>query len=92
MQLFTVAHFTVYTLQFVKIQKCKYVFSKIRVRCYLGYPGPCPDEGPSLGNSLVGGGRRGGASEEEDKVQSLSLRELLVHRDPLPLVYFALVQ
>ena len=34
----------------------------------------------------------GGASEEEDKVQSLSLRELLVHRDPLPLVYLALVQ
>ena len=34
----------------------------------------------------------GGASEEEDEVQSLSLRELLVHRDPLPLVYFALVQ
>ena len=31
-------------------------------------------------------------SEEEDKVQSLSLRELLVHRDPLPLVYLALVQ
>ena len=33
----------------------------------------------------------GGASEEEDKVQSLSLRELLVHRNPLPLVYLALV-
>ena len=35
------------------------------------------------------GGR--GFSEEEDEVQSLSLRELLVHRNPLPLVYLALV-
>ena len=51
-----------------------------RVLCYLGYPDP------------AGGGRRGGGvSEEEDKVQSLSLRELLVHRNPLPLVYLALV-
>ena len=52
----------------------------LRVLCYLGYPD---------------GGRRqeggGGAYEEEDEVQSLSLRELLVHRNPLPLVYLALV-
>ena len=34
------------------------------------------------------GGR--GFSEEEDEVQSLSLRELLVHRNPLPLVILAL--